>query len=121
MILRIAALLRDQFKLELQAHKSSLARLRRDLRKKSFISLWGNRLSLGANGWRFIEEGAPLPQDDVLLVSLDPHLQVLRDGFALPDAIAARSQLDLFSLPNLHHAEHGSAAGAAQPSQRRVA
>lgn len=122
MILRIAALLRNQFKLELQAHKLSFARLRQDLRKTSFISLWGLRLVLSHEGWTLIEEGAPLPQEDALVVRLDPHLEVLRDGFALPDALAARSQLDLFSFPNLRRAEHRPAAAkVAQPGRRRSA
>lgn len=122
LILRIAALLRNQFNLELQAHKSSFERLRQDLRKTSFISLWGLRLALSNEGWKLLEEGAPLPQEDAILVRLDPHLEVLRDGFALPDALAARSQLDLFSLPNLHRAEQNSAAAkVAQPGRRRSA
>jgi hypothetical protein len=118
-MLRIATLLRDRFNLELQAHKPSFARLRQDLRKRSFISLWGYRLVLSPDGWSLIEEAGPLPQGDVLLVQLDPHLRVLRDGFALPDAAAARGQLDLFSLLNLRRAERVSAAPEA--GQRRSA
>jgi hypothetical protein len=122
LILRIAALLRDQFKLELQAHKASFARLRRELHRKSFISLWGQRLSLSAEGWTLTEDSSPLPQDDILLVRLDPHLEILRDGFALADTLSGRSQLELFSLPNLHGAKHGAGTGEmAQARQRRSA
>ncbi|MFC3721814.1 hypothetical protein [Neoaquamicrobium sediminum] len=122
LILRIAALLRDHFKLELQAHKASFARLRRELHRKSFISLWGQRLSLGAEGWTLAEDGSPLPQDDIFLVRLDPHLEVLRDGFALADPISGRSQLELFSLPNLHRPKHGSGTDeVAKARQRRSA
>tara|TARA_R110002072_G_scaffold25969_4_gene86480 strand:+ start:1098 stop:1463 length:366 start_codon:yes stop_codon:yes gene_type:complete len=121
-MLRIAALLRDRFNLELQAHKASFARLQQDLRNKSFITLWGQRLVLSPEGWSFIEEGAPLPQGDVLLVQLDPHLHVLGDGFALPDVAAARGQLDLFSLPNLRRTERvSSESEAAEPDRKRSA
>lgn len=118
LVLRIAAVLRERFNLELQAHKASFAQLRQDLRKRSFISLWGARLALSPDGWRLIEEGTFLPAGDILLIELNPHLYVLRDGFALPDAAAAHGQFDLFSLPNLHRAEQTGTAGA---GRRRTA
>lgn len=58
-------------------------------------------------------------QDDALPIRLDPHLHVLRTGFALPDVTAARAQLDLFSLPNLHRAHGSNAASKAGESDRR--
>lgn len=102
-MLRIADCLRSQFRLELEAHKAFFADLRRKLRKTSFIALWGNRLALGANGeWRLLAgDEAPIA-GNVLLVELDTHLAILRDGFALPDPALAEGQFDLFSLPNLH-------------------
>ena len=39
LVLRISVLLRDQFSLELQAHKVSFDKLRKALRSKSFIAL----------------------------------------------------------------------------------
>jgi len=103
LILRIAVLLRDQFGLELQSHKAFFANLRSELRTKSFITLWGHCLALGsAGGWEFLEGGVAAPDGDALLIHLDPHLAILRDGFELPDAAAARGQLDLFSLPAVH-------------------
>jgi hypothetical protein len=118
-MLRLAAVLRDCFNLELQAHKSSFARLRQNLRKRSFITLWGQRLVLSPVGWSFVEEGAPLPHGDVLLLELDPHLHVLRDGFALSDAAATREQLDLFSLPLLHRADQAATVAEGVGADRR--
>lgn len=72
--------------------------------------------------WTILDEEALIAQDDALLIRLDPHLRVLRAGFALPDVTAGRGQLDLFSLPNLHRAEGLKApAKAAECDQRRSA
>tara|TARA_B100000949_G_scaffold204297_1_gene193797 strand:- start:2996 stop:3211 length:216 start_codon:yes stop_codon:yes gene_type:complete len=69
-----------------------------------------------------VDEEAPIAQDDALLIRLDPHLRVLRTGFALPDVTAGRGQLDLFSLPNLQRADCSKAPGkAAEFSRRRSA
>lgn len=103
LLLRIAVRLRDQFSLELQSHKASFAALRRELKTRSFIALWGQRLALNPGGeWLFLDEGDPEPTSDYLSIRLDPHLAVLRDGFALSDAAVDRGQLDLFSLPAVH-------------------
>lgn len=102
LVLRVAVLLRDQFRIELQAHKTAFSDLRKQLRAQSFIALWGKRLALGPSGtWSFIDEGAPLSGTGVLLIALEPHLMVLRDGFALP-GVSEEGQLDLFSLTSLH-------------------
>src|SRR5947209_5324964 len=86
LILKVAALLHDGFALELQAHKAAFAELRKTLKSKSFMALWGRRLALGHDRtWSFVDAGAPAPEADVLLVKLDPHLAIIRDGFALPD------------------------------------
>jgi hypothetical protein len=102
LVLRVAVLLRDQFRLELQSHKVSFANLRRHLRSQSFIALWGKRLALGSGGtWSILDSDGPVPGPDALLITLDPHLLVLRDGFALPDSSEV-GQLDLFALPIVH-------------------
>lgn len=102
LVLRLAVLLRDGFGFELAAHKTAFAKLRRDLRAKSFIGLWGNRLTLSTGGvWTFLDNDEALSGGDFLIVELDPHLRILRNGFALPDAAATAGQLDLFSLPNV--------------------
>ncbi|MFZ5665744.1 MAG: hypothetical protein ACOY7L_11030 [Pseudomonadota bacterium] len=102
LVLRVAVLLRDQFSLELQAHKAAFADLRKLLRSQSFIALWGKRLALGPRRtWVFLDGTDAVPATDALLIALDPHLAILRDGFALPGASEER-QLDLFSLPSVH-------------------
>ena len=79
LILRIAVLLRAQFRLELQAHQASFSNLRHELRTKSFIGLWGHRLALASGGrWEFLDEGVTAPEGDALLIHLDPHLAILR-------------------------------------------
>ncbi|MAN73845.1 MAG: hypothetical protein CME84_07135 [Henriciella sp.] len=122
LVLRIAVLLRERFHLELQAHRTSFINLRSDLRKRSFITLWGHRVAVTPDQWMIVDEEAPIAQDDALLIRLDPHLRVLRTGFALPDVTAGRGQLDLFSLPNLQRADCSKAPGkAAEFSRRRSA
>lgn len=102
LVLRVAALLRGRFGVELQFHKENFARLRRELRSASFIALWGQRLALTSQGeLSLLDDGAPPPAHDAILIALDPHLSVIRDGFALPDAAAAAGQLDMFSLPSM--------------------
>ena len=120
LVLRVAVLLRDQFSLELQSHKSSFADLRKQLRSQSFIALWGKRLALGSGGtWSFLDRDAPVPVPDALLNTLDPHLLVLRDGFALPGASEER-QLDLFSLPIVHGKPRARKAARQVAGQRRA-
>jgi hypothetical protein len=107
LVLRLAALLRDQFAVELQAHKATFANLRKELRSTSFIGLWGKRLALAPKGkWFFLDEDTSASEVDALIAHLDPHLAVIRDGFALPDAAAATGQFDLFSLPAMHSQTH---------------
>jgi hypothetical protein len=120
LVLKVAVLLHDRFALELQAHKAAFAELRKALKSKSFIALWGRRLALGFDGtWSFVDEGAPAPQADVLLVKLDPHLAVIRDGFALPDAPVAAGQLDLFSLPAVHSRSPTKRTGGSAATGRK--
>jgi len=120
LILRLAVLLRDQFAVELQAHKASFANLRKKLRSTSFIALWGRRLALGPKGeWSFLEEGAPTGAD-ALVIHLDPHLAIIREGFALPDA-AAEGQFDLFSLQAVHGKSRAAAPAPTASGRRRTA
>lgn len=101
LVLRIAVVLREHFNLELEAHKSSLVLLREMLGRRSFLSLWGSCLAFSpGKDWLILEAGVTLPEEDVLRVSLAPHLSVLRDGFVLPDS--SGGQLDLFTLPAFH-------------------
>lgn len=118
LVLRVAVLLRNHFSLELQAHKASFDNLRRQLRSQSFIALWGKWLALGPGGiWSFLDNAGPAPEKDVLLISLDPHLFVLRDGFALPNA-SSEHQLDLFSLPVVRSKPHVRTAARSRTARR---
>lgn len=100
LVLRIAALLRDKFHLELEAHKLFLSGFRRQLRKTSFIALWGQKLALVSNGsWKLVNDTNDVAGDDAVFIRLDPHLANISVGFALPNLANGQGQLDLFSLP----------------------
>ncbi len=118
LVLRLAVLLRDQFAVELQTHQGAFAQLRKALRSTSFIALWGRRLALAPGGtWFFLDDGSLPSEADAIVVRLDPHLAVLRDGFALPDVAAG--QLDLFSLPATR--DTPTVKAVSRPRQRRSA
>ena len=122
LVLRIAVLLREDFRLELQAHKASFGRLRKTLRSTSFIALWGRRLALAPGGlWTIAEQDDTQPGHSTVLIDLDPHLSVLRDGFALPDASGMTGQFDLFSLPSLHGRDGARSGATTSPNRRRTA
>ena len=112
-------MLRERFNIELQANKTSFAQLRRYLHKKSFLELWGCCLVLTPNEWSLVREDAPLPSSDILLIRLDPHLEVLREGFTLPEEKAAGAQLNLWSLPNIRSASRAESKGEPTWSTRR--
>lgn len=118
LVLRVAVLLRDQFSLELQAHQAAFADLRTLLRSQSFIALWGRRLALEpGRTWSLIDSLATAPETDALLIALDPHLTILRDGFALPGA-SEEGQLDLFSLPTFYGKRRAKAAPRRRADRR---
>lgn len=97
LLLRLAVVLRDHFKMELHAHRDLFPELGAGLARTSFLSLWGKSLALyGGTQWRLID-----PREDVLgtgdciMLRLDPHLQQLSDSFALPKPTAP-GQFQLF-------------------------
>lgn len=98
LVLRMAVILKDKFRLELQAHRNLFAGLRRELKSRSFIAMWGQALVLrGANKWSFADvDVAETSRDDVMILHLDPHLEVLAAGFALPRPTEVTGQFDLF-------------------------
>ena len=72
--------------------------------------------------WFFLEEGARAALLDALVVHLDSHLAMIRDGFALPDLRASAGQLDLFSLPAMRsHAHEPQHQRSVASSRRRSA
>ena len=97
LLLRIAVVLRERFKIELQAHKAFLHALRGLFVGVPFPALRGCLLAL-----RAMEHGEILPEGmvrvggsdpDTLFLRLDPHLDVLEAEFAPQDQIG---QLPLF-------------------------
>lgn len=111
LMLRVAVLLRDQFNLELQAHKAEFADLRKLLLSQSFIALWGMRLALGSDrAWVLLDGGDAIPTTDALLITLDPHLDVLRDGFALPSQERRTAIRSVSIAERTSHTAHSSRA-----------
>ena len=97
LLLRLAAVLRQKFKIELQAHKVLLHALHDLLSGASFPALRGSVLAL-----RAMEQCEMLPEGfvrvgkddlDTLFLRLDPHLDVLEAQFAPQDK---SDQLPLF-------------------------
>lgn len=95
LILRIAIQFRDNFHMELQAHKSLFSALSERLRGMPFPALWGHRVVLYASGrWELQQSSALSPQsEDFLQVCLDSHLEVLTQTFDPPEP---SRQLPLF-------------------------
>lgn len=97
LLLRIAVVLRERFKIELQAHKDLLHALRELFSGVPFPTLRGCVLAL-----RAMEHGEVISvgmihvggsDPDTLLLHLDPHLDVLESKFAPQDQ---GGQLPLF-------------------------
>ena len=100
LVLRLAVTLRERFHLELQAHREMFESLCRHLRGQSFLSIWGKVLILhGTERWSLHDQDEqPELADDVLLIRLDPHLEVLAAGFAMPRPLHVLGQLELFPI-----------------------
>lgn len=98
LLLRIAVILRDRFHLELQAHREIFESLRTSLEETSFVVLWGKVLALhDEHSWSLFDTDDQLGNaQDALLIRLDPHLEVLAAGFALPNPSHIPGQLNLF-------------------------
>jgi hypothetical protein len=97
LLLRLAVVLRDRFKLELHAHRDLFADLGAGLARTSFLSLWGKSLALyGGAQWGVIDpHDESMATNDCIVLQLDPHLQKLSDSFSLPKP-AATGQFQLF-------------------------
>ena len=91
--LRLASVLKDQFKVELQAHRELLGKVQAELAGKSFPALRGCVMALYGNS--HVELRAPGKRANdaempVLLLPLEPHLEALSNGFGLPDTMEQR-------------------------------
>lgn len=112
LLLRLAVTLRDRFCLELQAHRSLFTALHRGLRGESFVALWGKALALhGRDRWILFDEAGPeLLRTDAVVLRLNPHLDALSEGFALPTPSSSAGQLDLFPAAPVGGPGPGAAA-----------
>jgi hypothetical protein len=113
LILRLAKTLHRQFRIELQGHKDLFESLCHTLKCTSFIALRGHRIALyGDDRWELLGIGEmPASGEDAIILSLDPHLDVLREGFALSSPVSREGQLELFPV----RAVRDSAAAPAVP------
>ena len=78
----------------------SLASLRRGLSGTSFIALWGKSLAIHSDqSWAWVDDAelAPLA-GDAIFIRLTPHLEILSQGFALPQPSSSPGQLDFFPV-----------------------
>lgn len=97
LLLRIAVTLRDRFHLELQPHRSLFATLKAVFRRTAFVGLWGKSLALrGGSDWSLMDQAETLLDQDAVIIRLDPHLEALSIGFALPRPRRSPGQLELF-------------------------
>lgn len=121
LLLRIADTLRERFHLELQAHRSLFASMRRGLRGESFIALWDKVLVLhGRDEWTIVEAGGEPLRRDGILVLLNDHLGILSEGFGLPKPPGVAGQLDLFpASPVGKRAKPGAPPVAQTAAERR--
>lgn len=97
LLLRIASLLKDRFRLELHAHRALFADVRETLGSISFLKLWGASLGIyDSKKWELLYAGAASTvSTDAIILHLDPHLAVLAAEFAMPSPAPA-GQLELF-------------------------
>ncbi|MBB3572038.1 hypothetical protein FHX05_006190 [Rhizobium sp. BK491] len=96
LLLRIAAVLRSRFCLELQAHRKIFAEMRKSFGSTSFLRLWGSCIVIyGPDRWQLTEVAAShLNEDDGIILHLDSHLRVLSAEFGMSSS--APGQLELF-------------------------
>jgi hypothetical protein len=98
LIIFIATTLKSRFHLELHAHRTLFSDLSNALRQTSFVALWNKRLMVAAHGrWAIVDiNEAADAESDALFIQLNPHLEKLATGFALPPLGLTPGQLDLF-------------------------
>lgn len=87
LVLRLAVEMRDAFRMELQTHRGTLDGLARELAGVAFPALSGCRLACYAGGeWALLRQGEqPNPERSVVLLRLDPHLDILAAEFGIPE------------------------------------
>jgi DNA-binding transcriptional MerR regulator len=95
LLLRLAVVLKDSFHIELHAQRTLFSTLAERLAKTSFPALRESALVIGPDGIFSILPVKELrsPASDVLMILLDPHLDILSTEFGLIEPIR---QLPLF-------------------------
>lgn len=98
LIIFIAMTLKSRFHLELHAHRVLFSELSRALRQASFVALWNKKLMVAAQGrWALVDASDTVDdENDALYIQLNPHLEKLANGFALPALTSTPGQFDLF-------------------------
>jgi hypothetical protein len=120
LLIRIAVVLRDRFRIELQSHRDLFSELRGALAETSFIALWGRSLVIyDASTWTILEPGEGPDNVDAIIVRLDPHLAVLSAGFTLPGPNNA-GQLELFPARSVANDSSIAAVGPSISSRYGV-
>jgi DNA-binding transcriptional MerR regulator len=99
--LRLAAVLKDQFRVELQANRELLGNMQSQLAGRSFPALRGCVMAL--YGGATVELLAPGEHTKdlnaaVLLLPLEPHLEVLSNGFGVPNTMQQRPLFPALSV-----------------------
>jgi hypothetical protein len=95
LLLRLAVVLKQVFHIELQSQRHVFVELARQLAGSSFPSLRGMALTLQSGGKFEIVPVATLQaiDEDLLIIRLDPHLDVISGSFRLTEPVR---QLPLF-------------------------
>lgn len=88
LLLRMAVILRDRFKLELSALGYQFFELSNVLSDTEFASLWGKYLALDSGEHWILADPREniIPTTEGLLIRLDPHLQILSEAFFPPSS-----------------------------------
>ena len=110
LVLRLAVVLRTRFHVELQAHREILTSARKLLEGTSFLGLWGGTLAIyGLTRCELLSARTSLPssEEDAILLRLNRHLEVLSQGFGLPEPI---TQLPLFPAVGVKGATEGASS-----------
>lgn len=96
LLIKIAAVLRESFRVELEGYREAISALRETLLKSSFIALRGHSVVFnGPADVAIFELGSYLPsQATLLVIKLDPILDTLATGLRIPKH--AQGQLELF-------------------------
>lgn len=106
LLLRLALVLKNQFRVELKAHQALLQSARSQLKGTSFPTLIGKSLIIqNLADCEIILQKVP-PQSDCITLHLDPHLEILSREFRMT---APSSQLPLFRAVLLNSSRVDSA------------